>query len=277
MSNDLKQTLSDLKTSQSDLKDSQGELKTSQGELKSSQVELKTSQEESYHRLLELEVLYQTAPVGLAFLDHELRYVRLNEAFAEMNDLPVEAHLGRYASKINPEVAKTVVPMMAQVLASRRPLLNVEITGTARADVKDERTWMVNFHPVTNASTFGVSVVFQDITVLKETEYICTRFGLLVESSDDAIISMNLNGAIKSWNRAAEEMFGYSAEEVVGQAISLLATPHNSNEVMDILGRLQPVGLGKHGERFETVQRRWTGATPTTSCLPGGLRRRSIS
>jgi PAS fold. len=153
--------------------------------LKQTQSDLKSSQEESYHRLLELEVLYRTAPVGLGFLDHELRYVRLNEALAEINDLSVEAHIGRYASEIDPGLAKIVVPMMAQVLASKQPLLNVEITSTQLADVKRERTWMVNFHPVTNSQTFGVSVVFQDITVLKETEDICTRFGLIVRDMED--------------------------------------------------------------------------------------------
>jgi PAS domain S-box-containing protein len=228
-------------------------------DLKQTQSDLKSSQEESYHRLLELEVLYRTAPVGLGFLDHELRYVRLNEAFAAINDLPVEAHIGRYASEINVELAKIVVPMMEQVLASKQPLLNVEITGTTPADVQRERTWMVNFHPVTNAETFGVSVVFQDITVLKETEAICTRFGLIVRSSGDAIISMKLDGAITSWNPAAEEMSGYSAEEVIGKAISILATSRKADELPDILGRLQQLGDLQQGQRLETVHRRKDG------------------
>jgi PAS domain S-box-containing protein len=245
MSSNLKQTLS--------------ELKTTQGDLRESQSDLKVSQDESYHRLLELELLYRTAPVGLAFLDHELRYVRLNEAFAEINHLPVENHIGRYASEINRELAKNVVPIMRKVLASKQPLLNVEITGTTQADLKRERTWMVNFHPVTNATTFGVSVVFQDITNLKESEDICTRFGLLVKSSDDAIISMTLDGVIQSWNPAAETMFGYSTEEVIGQQMSILATPDNGNELTEILARLQSVELVNKGERVETVHRRKDG------------------
>ena len=135
--------------------------------LNQTQIDLKSSQKESYHRLLELEVLYRTAPVGLGFLDHELRYVRLNDALAEINELSVEAHIGRYASEINPGLAKIVVPMMAHVLASRQALLNVEIAGKTPADAIDQRVWMVNFHPVSNAETFGISVVFQDITQQK--------------------------------------------------------------------------------------------------------------
>ncbi len=226
------------------------------GDLKQTQSDLKSSQEESYHRLLELEVLYRTAAVGLGFLDHELRYVRLNEALAGINGLPVEAHIGRHASEINPELARIVVPMMEQVLASKQPLLNVEITGTTPADVLQQHTWMVNFHPVSNARTFGVSVVFQDITALKETEDIRARFGVIVESSDDAMISMKLDGAITSWNRAAERMFGYSAREAMGKAISILATPQHTNELPDILVRLQG---GERADHYETLHRRKDG------------------
>jgi PAS domain S-box-containing protein len=257
--NHLKESQSDLKTSQAELKESHRDLKDSQTDLKESQGELKLSQQESYHRLLELEILYRTAPVGLAFLDHELRYVRLNEAFAEINDLPVEAHLGRCLSEFNPELAKIVIPMMERVLASKEPLLNVEITGNVPPDIERQRTWMASFHPVNDASTFGVNVVFQDITVLRENEDICTRFGLLVESSEDAIISMKLDGTIKSWNRAAEGMFGYSSDEVIGEGISILATRHNDNQLTGILKRFQPLGLVKQGERFETVHQRKDG------------------
>jgi PAS domain S-box-containing protein len=256
----LESSLVDLKTSQADLNESQSDLKMSQTDLTESQGELRTSQQESYHRLLELEVLYRTAPVGLAFLDEELRYVRLNDAFAEINGLSVEAHLGRHAGGINAKLAQTIAPMMAQVLASKKPLLNVEITGATPAESGRKRTWMVNFHPLTNAGTFGVSVVVQDVTVLKESEDICARFGLLVESSDDAIIGMKLDGTINSWNRAAGEMFGYSAEEVTGQAISLLATPHNGNQLADMLERLQRSGLVRQNERLETVQKRKDGS-----------------
>jgi PAS domain S-box-containing protein len=222
--------------------------------LKQTQRDLKSSEEVSNHRLLELEVLYRTASVGLGFLDHELRYVRLNEALAEINGLPVEAHIGRLASEINPDLAKIFVPMIEQVLASKQPLLNVEITSTQ----SPERTWMVNFHPVTNARTFGVSVVFQEITALRATEEISTRFGLIVRSSEDAIISISLDGAITSWNPAAEAMFGYSAQEVMGKAISLLAASRDASELPDILGRLQLGGLPQ-GKRVESVHRRKDG------------------
>lgn len=238
------------------LEQTQNDPKKSRNELTSSLHDLKESEEESYHRLLELEVLYRTAPVALGFLDHELRYVRLNEALAEMDGLSVEDHVGRYASEFNPELAKTIVPMLTQVLASRQPLLNVEITGTTPADATRQRTWLANFHPVANARTFGVSVVFHDITVLKETEDICTRFELIVGSSDDAIISKDLNGIILSWNKGAEQIFGYTAKEMIGKHVSLLAVPERGDEISTILDKIR---RGERIEHYETVRRRKDG------------------
>jgi PAS domain S-box-containing protein len=225
-------------------------------DLSGARSDLKSTREESYHRLLELEALYRTAPVGLGFFDRDLRYMRLNKAFATINDLSVEAHIGRHASEINPRLANIFVPMMAQVLASRQPLLNIEITDSAAGGSIRPRTWMVNFYPVTNAKTFGVSVAFQDITALKTTEDIRARLAVIVESSDDAMISMTLDSTITTWNRAAERMFGYSAEEAIGKTIAILAVPHRAKELPGILEHLQQ---GGRADQHETVQRRNDG------------------
>jgi PAS domain S-box-containing protein len=220
-------------------------------------LDLKRSEEESYHRLLELDVLYQTAPVGLGFVDHELRYVRLNQVLAEINGLPLEAHIGRHASEINPQLSKAVVPMMEQVLVSRQPRLNVELRGHTPADILQERIWIASFYPVANGQTFGVSVAFQDVTTLKASEDIQRRFSSIVESSDDAMISLNLNSSITSWNRAAEDMFAYSAAEVMGKTIAILAAPNQRNEIPELLKRLQK---GEPAGHFETVHRRKDGS-----------------
>jgi hypothetical protein len=78
----------------------------------------------------------------------------------------------------------------------------------------------------------------------------------IVESSDDAIITKNLDGIITSWNKSAERMFGYTAAEAVGRPITLLIPPDRQDEEPKILHRL------RHGERvdhFETIRRRKDG------------------
>jgi len=80
----------------------------------------------------------------------------------------------------------------------------------------------------------------------------------IVESSDDAIISKTLDGVITTWNKAAERIYGYRAEEIIGQSISLLIPPDRPNEMVEILGRLR---IGERVGPYETTRRRKDGAT----------------
>lgn len=78
----------------------------------------------------------------------------------------------------------------------------------------------------------------------------------IVDTSDDAIISKNLQGVITTWNKSAERIFGYSAEEAVGQHITLIIPPERHVEEKDILARL---GRGDRVDHFQTVRRKKDG------------------
>src|SRR5689334_1120113 len=78
----------------------------------------------------------------------------------------------------------------------------------------------------------------------------------IVDSSDDAIVSKNLHSIVMSWNKAAERMFGYTAEEMIGQSIEKLFPPDRLDEEMQILARLQK---GERVDHFETKRQRKDG------------------
>ncbi len=78
-----------------------------------------------------------------------------------------------------------------------------------------------------------------------------------MDSSDDAIISKSLGGIITSWNKSAERLFGYTAEEVIGQPITILIPPDRLEEEPEIISRLK---RGERVHRFETVRRRKDGS-----------------
>jgi two-component system, chemotaxis family, CheB/CheR fusion protein len=91
----------------------------------------------------------------------------------------------------------------------------------------------------------------------------------IVESSDDAIVSKTLDGTITSWNPAAERLFGYTAEEVIGRSISILAAPDRENEMPANLERIR---RGEKVDRYETVRRRKDGSLVEISLTVSPIR-----
>ena len=82
------------------------------------------------------------------------------------------------------------------------------------------------------------------------------QLAAIVESSDDAIVSKSLDGIISSWNRSAERLFGYSADEAIGQHITLIVPPDRREEEVGILEKLR---RGERVDHFETVRMRKDG------------------
>ena len=114
-------------------------------------------------------------------------------------------------------------------------------------------------HPVLNASGDLVEFVGSstDITERKLAEQATRLLAAIVESSHDAIVSKNLNGVITSWNKAAERLFGYTAEEAVGQNITLIIPPERRGEEKTIIEQLT---RGERVDNFETVRMRKDGS-----------------
>ena len=96
-----------------------------------------------------------------------------------------------------------------------------------------------------------VLAMVEDITAKKTAEEARFRHAAVVESSEDAIISKNLDGVIVSWNAGAQRMFGYTEAEAVGQPITMLVPPELQDEEQQILGRLR---AGGHIEHYETIR-----------------------
>ena len=87
-----------------------------------------------------------------------------------------------------------------------------------------------------------------DVTERKEAEQTLARFGAIIESSQDAIISVGFNGVVTSWNHGAEKMFGYSVKEMVGQSINKLLPESQTQELLAIYEKL------RRGERVEALE-----------------------
>jgi PAS domain S-box-containing protein len=113
--------------------------------------------------------------------------------------------------------------------------------------------------PVFDASGALVGAVnmLVDITDRKRAEEIKQRLAAIVQFSDDAIISKNLDGIIESWNAGAERIFGYTANEAIGQSVKMLIPPDRLDEEPEILNRIR---RNERIEHYETVRRRKDGS-----------------
>lgn len=96
----------------------------------------------------------------------------------------------------------------------------------------------------------------RDITERKQAQEALVKLAAIVESSDDAIISKSLDGMILSWNAGAQRIFGYSANEAIGQSMSILIPPDRSDKEPQIL---QKIKQGERIEHYETVRRHKDG------------------
>jgi PAS domain S-box-containing protein len=102
----------------------------------------------------------------------------------------------------------------------------------------------------------GVVLVFRDVTETRRAIESRLHLAAIVEASDDAIISNNLDDIIVSWNHGAEQLYGYRAEEVIGKPLAILTPPDHLDELPQIMGRIK---RGERLDHYETVRVRKDG------------------
>ncbi|MBD2470653.1 PAS domain-containing protein [Nostoc sp. FACHB-145] len=119
-----------------------------------------------------LDTLLNSAPVGLAFFDRELRCLRMNEYIAGINGVSLEQSIGRRMKEYLPEFADQVEALMCQVLETGEPIKNLEITGETKAGDRGEQHALANYYPVyaKDGEILGIGIAVSDITEIKRTE-----------------------------------------------------------------------------------------------------------
>ena len=120
-----------------------------------------------------LDAVFQSAPVGLAFLDRDLRFQRINERLAAINGLSIAAHIGRTPPDLLPGIddMSGIMAGFRHIVTTGEPRLGVEVSGETPATPGQRRLWRENFFPVTVAGdVVGVGIVAEDVTEQRRTE-----------------------------------------------------------------------------------------------------------
>lgn len=119
-----------------------------------------------------LDALLANAPLGFAFFDQELRFVRVNQILAETNGLTIEEHLGRRLADVLPDIAPGIEKVLRTVQETGAPISDVEISGQSPAQPGVERHWLASYYPVRapDGSLLGLGSMIVEITERKRQE-----------------------------------------------------------------------------------------------------------
>jgi signal transduction histidine kinase/putative methionine-R-sulfoxide reductase with GAF domain len=142
-----------------------------------------------------LDALYGAAPVGLGFWDRDLRYVRVNDKLAEINERPAQDHVGRTFHEVVPQLAHLLEPMARRVIETREPVIALEVEAGTPGSPDVTRHWLASYYPVLSAEgePLGVGCVVEEITDRRraerrtELQLAVTRILALVDATEDAI------------------------------------------------------------------------------------------
>ncbi len=202
-----------------------------------------------------LQAILDNSAAVISLKDLEGRYQLVNRRWEELFHTGKGRALGRTDREIfPPETAERFRANDRAVLAAGKPIALEEQV------VQDDgpHTYVAVNFPIQepDGAASGVCGIATDITGRKQLEAASRHLAAIIESSGDAIISKDLNGAITSWNQGAERIFGYSAEEMLGRPVAILAAPDRVDEMPDILAK---IGRGECVEHFETRRRRKDG------------------
>lgn len=204
--------------------------------------------EERYRRLVELSF-----DAIIIYVEGKLVYVNprgVHLAGATSPDQLLGKPILDFVHPDSFDVAQLRLQQLEQ--GSGVPLLEEKFVRLDGASIEVESAAV----PITYQGRPAVQTVIRDITERKRAQAVQAQLAAIVESSNDAIIGKTLEGIIMNWNRGAEDLYGYSAEEVKGRSVAILVPPERQNELSEILGKLKQ---GQRIEQYETVRVRKDG------------------
>jgi two-component system CheB/CheR fusion protein len=205
------------------------------------------------------EAILRTARDPLVVLRADLTVDSANEAFYKTFKLNPAETEGRLIYELGGR--QWDLPRLRQLLEEIIPrdsfFNDFEITRGIPG--LGERAMLLNARRLDNPEGGPERILLgvEDVTVRRDAELAMARLAAIVESSDDAVIATDLDGVIASWNQGTEQLYGYTAQEAIGQLVTMLIPPERFGEEESILERLR---RGEHIKHFETTRLRKDGS-----------------
>jgi PAS domain S-box-containing protein len=192
--------------------------------------------QESY---AQLDTLLLSAPVGIGFWDRDLRFIRVNDALAQLNRLAPEEHVGRTLAEVIPNLAPALEPLYRSVLETGKPVVHEESTDEAIAGPGDARHWLSSYYPVLNESgeTTGVGGMILEITGQKRAD---ARLRLLAEAGELFSSSLDREEILRRISRVVVPQIADACNIFLadGDTLVRVAHSHADPELERVMGSM---------------------------------------
>jgi PAS domain S-box-containing protein len=216
---------------------------------KQAELEVRRGQEQ-------LELLSDTVPALISYIGADRRYRTCNAEYSKWFGLSRDELVGRPMREVlGADAWRVVGPHIERAFSGEPSEYEAEVNY--RHGGKRSIHARYTPHRDSSGGVVGVVCLVTDITARMQAAHERARLAAIVDSSDDAIVSMTLDGTIASWNRGAARLFGYGADEALGQPTVMLIPEPRRHEEQKILARVRN---GESVEPYETVRRHKDGS-----------------
>jgi PAS domain S-box-containing protein len=222
--------------------------------------------------LLGLEWIYDTAPIGLACLSTDCRYLQVNQRLTEICGISVADHIGRTVRETVPQVADQVEQIVQTILQAGKPITGVEVSGQRTDQFNGDRWWSTSWHPLKafDGTIVGINVVAEEITERKRAEAALVaseaRYRDLTRTleqrveaqarerdrtwkvSQDLLVVADSNGRYLSVNPAWIDVLGWFESELLGKTSEWMIHPDDLERTNRQIATLAAGGKTLHFE-----------------------------
>lgn len=216
--------------------------------LRESEAALRASEALAREQADELAVMYDNSPVGLAVLDTDLRYLRINRQLAEWNGLPVAAHIGRHVSEIVPELSDQVVETLYRVLGGE-PQLGIEISGPTRGRPDGNSSWRQNWVPIYDwdGKVHQIAISCEDVTEERRAQAALetlNRVGAALSAEHDLerLVQMLTDAGVELTGATVGAFF-HNVMDESGERLHLFTLSGEDRSRFEKMGRPRATGI----------------------------------